>query len=222
MFWICSVHCQYVVQTPLSSPIDAIYCIGDPFDINKRFYVRILYRDTTEGLACILDWNQGKFGYSRNRPKWVEISVKIIRAKAENLDELAGLFDQYRQFYEQAPGLEACRAFMAERIENDESVIFAAQSDEGFIIGFTQLYRSFCSVELKELIYLYDLFVAPTARRTGAARALMEAARQYASARGADRLTLETAITNRAAQALYEDLGYERSEEFYTYSLATP
>jgi ribosomal protein S18 acetylase RimI-like enzyme len=50
----------------------------------------------------------------------------------------------------------------------------------------------------------------------------MEAARQYASARGADRLTLETAITNRAAQALYEDLGYARSEEFYTYNLETP
>ena len=147
--------------------------------------------------------------------------MKIIRATAENLDELAGLFDQYRQFYQQSPAFEACRAFMAERIENNQSVIFAAQSDEGFIIGFTQLYRSFCSVELKELIYLYDLFVVPTARRTGVARALMEAARQYASARGADRLTLETAITNRAAQALYEELGYARDEEFYSYSIAT-
>jgi ribosomal protein S18 acetylase RimI-like enzyme len=147
--------------------------------------------------------------------------MKIIRANAENLDELAGLFDQYRQFYEQPPDFDACRAFMAERIENDESVIFAAQSDEGFIIGFTQLYRSFCSVELNELIYLYDLFVAPAARRTGAARALMEAARQYALARGADRVTLETAITNHPAQTLYEDLGYERDEEFYVYSIAT-
>ncbi len=148
--------------------------------------------------------------------------MKIIRANAENLDELAGLFDQYRQFYQQSPDLEACRAFMAERIENDESVIFAAQSDEGFIVGFTQLYRSFCSVELKELIYLYDLFVAPAARRTGVAKALMEAARQYASARGADRLTLETATTNRPAQALYEELGYVRDEEFYIYSIAMP
>ncbi len=148
--------------------------------------------------------------------------MKIIRANAENLDELAGLFDQYRQFYQQPPDFEACRAFMAERIENDESVIFAAQSDQGSIIGFTQLYRSFCSVELKELIYLYDLFVAPVARRSGVARALMEAARQYASARGADRLTLETAITNRPAQALYEELGYARDEEFYSYSVETP
>jgi len=46
-------------------------------------------------------------------------------AVAENLDELAVLFDQYRQFYQQSPDFDACRACMAERTENDESVIFA-------------------------------------------------------------------------------------------------
>lgn len=145
--------------------------------------------------------------------------MDIFRVNIEHLDELASLFDQYRQFYQQPPNLEACRAFMAERINNDESVIFAAQSDEGSIVGFTQLYRSFCSVELQEIFYLYDLFVDPSARRTGTARALMEAARQYAAAREAGRLTLETAISNRIAQALYEDLGYARDKEFYTYHL---
>jgi ribosomal protein S18 acetylase RimI-like enzyme len=145
--------------------------------------------------------------------------MDIFRVNIEHLDELASLFDQYRQFYQQPPDLEACRAFMAERINNDESVIFAAQSDEGSIVGFTQLYRSFCSVELQEIFYLYDLFVDPSARRTGTARALMEAARQYAAAREAGRLTLETAISNRIAQALYEDLGYARDKEFFTYHL---
>jgi ribosomal protein S18 acetylase RimI-like enzyme len=145
--------------------------------------------------------------------------MDIFRVNIEHLDELASLFDQYRQFYQQPPNLEACRAFMAERINNDESVIFAAQSDEGSIVGFTQLYRSFCSVELQEIFYLYDLFVDPSARRTGTARALMETARQYAAAREAGRLTLETAISNRIAQALYEDLAYARDKEFYTYHL---
>ncbi len=146
--------------------------------------------------------------------------MNIFRAHLEHLDELAGLFDQYRQFYEQIPDPDACRAFMAARLENDESVIFAAQVNDGPIVGFTQMYRSFCSVELKELIYLYDLFVDSSVRRQGVARALMEAARQYASSRGTDRLTLETAITNRQAQALYEDLGYEKDEEFFSYHLA--
>jgi ribosomal protein S18 acetylase RimI-like enzyme len=146
--------------------------------------------------------------------------MKIFRATIGQLDALAGLFDQYRCFYEQASDLEACRKFIGDRLRNNESVIFAAQADNGDIVGFTQLYRSFCSVEMKELIYLYDLFVAPQARRQGVARALMDAARRYAVNRGAGRLQLETAITNRPGQALYEDLGWERDEEFYTYNLA--
>lgn len=146
--------------------------------------------------------------------------MRIVRGTIDHIDGLAGLFDQYRQFYEQKADPEGCRAFMTERIRNNESVVFAAQADDGEIVGFTQLYRSFCSVEMKELIYLYDLFVSPRARREGVARALMEAARQYAASRGAGRLMLETAINNRPAQALYEDLGWERDEEFYTYNLA--
>jgi ribosomal protein S18 acetylase RimI-like enzyme len=146
--------------------------------------------------------------------------MKIIRAQSQQLDQLASLFDQYRQFYQQAPDLEGCRRFMAERLRNNESVIFAAQTPAGDLLGFTQLYRSFCSVEMKELIYLYDLFVQPDARRNGVAEALMHAARDYASARGADRLTLETATDNYKGQALYEKLGYQKDLDFFTYHLA--
>jgi ribosomal protein S18 acetylase RimI-like enzyme len=146
--------------------------------------------------------------------------MNIFRANQEHADQLAGLFDQYRVFYEQASDIEACRNFLAERLEKNQSVIFAAQSEEGELVGFTQLYPSFCSVELKPIVYLYDLFVDPGARRRGVARALMEAARQYAQAHGAERLQLETAITNTQAQALYEDLGWQKDKEFFTYHLA--
>lgn len=146
--------------------------------------------------------------------------MEIFRATPEHLDQLAGLFDQYRVFYQEAPDYEACRNFMAERLDRDESVIFAARSEAGDLVGFTQLYHSFCSVELMPLVYLYDLFVDPAARRGGVARALMEAARQYAQAHGAGRLQLETAIDNTKAQALYEDLGWKKDTEFFTYHLA--
>jgi ribosomal protein S18 acetylase RimI-like enzyme len=146
--------------------------------------------------------------------------MKVFRAGIAHLEPLADLYDQYRQFYEQPPDREGCRAFLAERLRRKESVVFAAQSESGQVVGFTQLYRSWCSVEMRELIYLYDLFVVPEARRSGVARALMEAARNYAAERGAGALKLETAITNEAAQALYEALGWERDREFYTYHLA--
>ena len=146
--------------------------------------------------------------------------MNIFRATIDHLDQLAGLYDQYRRFYEQKPDLEACRNFLFERIRNNESVIFVAQQGHGEAVGFTQLYSSYCSVEMEKLIYLYDLFVAPQARRQGVARALMDAARQYAVSCGAGRLQLETAVTNHPGRKLYESLGWERDDEFYTYHLA--
>lgn len=146
--------------------------------------------------------------------------MKTIRASLDHLEQLAELFNQYRIFYRQGSDPAGCKTFMQERMEKDQSTIFVAQADDGTLVGFTQLYRSFCSVELKPLVYLYDLFVDPDARRRGVARSLMDAARQFATEHGADRLQLETAIDNTQAQALYEDLGYERDKEFFTYHLA--
>ena len=145
--------------------------------------------------------------------------MNVFRADSRHLEELADLFDQYRQFYEQPSDLDACRRFIGDRMANDESVVFAAAMGDGPLVGFTQLYHSFCSVDLIELIYLYDLYVAPDARRHGVARALMEAARQHALDRGAGRLQLETAVDNHPAQALYESLGWKRDDVFYTYQL---
>jgi ribosomal protein S18 acetylase RimI-like enzyme len=145
--------------------------------------------------------------------------VKILRATLEHLDEVAGLFDRYRQFYEQAANPDGCRAFIEARMKNLESIIFAAQAADGRLVGFTQLYHSFCSVDMTELVYLYDLYVVPEARRQGVAEALMTAARDHAARRGAGRLQLETAISNRAGQALYEKLGWELDSDFLTYHL---
>jgi ribosomal protein S18 acetylase RimI-like enzyme len=81
-----------------------------------------------------------------------------------------------------------------------------------------QLYPSFCSVEAKPTYMLYDLFVSPQARRSGAGKVLLQAAEKLAAARGKARMDLNTAKTNKPAQAAYESLGWVRDEEFYAYS----
>lgn len=68
---------------------------------------------------------------------------------------------------------------------------------------------------------LNDLYVAPEARRTGAARALIAAAVAHARTEDAAGLVLSTGVENRPAQALYEALGWVRETGFYEYSLAT-
>lgn len=142
----------------------------------------------------------------------------VLRADASHLRDLAELFDGYRQFYRTPPDLGAARAFLADRLAAGDSVVFAAEHD-GALVGFTQLYPLFSSVRMRRVWLLNDLYVAPSARRGGHGRALMEAARAFATDDGAVALQLATEWDNAAGRALYEELGYQRDTEFATYEL---
>ena len=143
--------------------------------------------------------------------------VKTRRGVHADLDAIAPLYDAYRQFYKKPPDLPLARRFLDERFRNEESTIFVAEDANGAIIGFTQLYPLFCSVAAEPIYVLYDLFVTPSARGTGAGRALMETAEDFARKDGAARLFLQTAITNVVGQSLYESCGWLRDNDFYVY-----
>jgi ribosomal protein S18 acetylase RimI-like enzyme len=145
-------------------------------------------------------------------------AVNTRPAEERDLPRVAELFDAYRQFYEMPSDLALARRFLGERFERGESAILVAEDGNGEIVGFTQLYPAFCSVLADRTFVLYDLFVVPAARGTGAGRALMTAAEAYARAHGAARLELQTAKTNRVGQSMYESCGWKRDELFYVYS----
>lgn len=147
-------------------------------------------------------------------------SIAIEHATLAHLDEVATLFDAYRQFYEQAPDLARAQRFMQARLQQGDSVVLLARGADGGAIGFCQMYPSFCSVEAAPIAVLYDLFVQPSARKTGAGRALMLAARAYAEEQGFARMDLTTAKTNIGAQSLYRALGWVKDEVFDAYQLA--
>ena len=144
--------------------------------------------------------------------------VKTRPAESRDLEQVAALFDAYRQFYEMPADLALARRYLTERFERKESVILVAEDTDGDIIGFTQLYPAFCSVLADRTFVLYDLFVTPAARGTGAGRALMLAAEAHARGAGAARLELQTARTNRIGQSLYESCGWVRDNDFYVYA----
>jgi ribosomal protein S18 acetylase RimI-like enzyme len=146
------------------------------------------------------------------------MNAAIRLAEARDLDQLAELFDQYRQFYECPPDLGAAKNWLAENLERGRSTLFAADNGSQ-LLGFTQLYPALCSVDLVDYFVLYDLYVIEAARRQGIARALMKAASEWAKTQGAARLDLETARDNYPGQALYRDLGYELDEVFLKFSL---
>jgi ribosomal protein S18 acetylase RimI-like enzyme len=150
----------------------------------------------------------------------MEPEILIRAARRSDVDQVGALFDLYRQFYAQPPDPDLARAFIAERLTNEESVILVADRHApAGLLGFTQLYPTFCSVSAAAIYVLYDLFVLPECRRTGVGRALLRAAADYAAKTDAMRLELATAKTNRAAQALYRSLGWVRDDVFDRYSL---
>ncbi|WP_207765931.1 GNAT family N-acetyltransferase [Solimonas fluminis] len=145
--------------------------------------------------------------------------MDIRQATIEDLERIVPLFDGYRQFYGQASDPEAAGAFLLERFRQQQSVIFIAEDAQGQGLGFTQLYPSFSSVRLGRSYILNDLFVVPRARRHGVGALLLQAAARFGRSAGAVRLSLSTALDNRAAQALYESQGWQADTVFRHYSL---
>ena len=162
---------------------------------------------------------EGRHSFLKDRIVLHLNMTKIIRAEIEHIDELAELFNSYRVFYEQDSNVDLARNFIKSRMENKESTIFVSQNSDEELIGFVQLYSSFCSVYVCPILILYDLFVKTQARGNGHGRALMDKATEFAKSKGYDRLELSTATDNFIGQSLYESLGYERDNDFYHYSL---
>jgi len=148
------------------------------------------------------------------------MSFTIRQATIHDLDTLAPLFDDYRQFYGQVSDLRRARDFLAERFRHHESLILLARNEQREGVGFVQLYPLFSSVRMARTYVLNDLFVVLAARRQGVAAALMTAAADHARALGAARLSLSTARDNASAQALYASLGWRRDQQFCDYELA--
>ena len=149
-------------------------------------------------------------------------TISIRLATLQDLEALAQLFDAYRQFYEQATDIELATTFIKDRLNHQDSITFVALNSAQALIGFCQLYPTFCSVIAAPICVLYDLYVDSTTRKSGAGKALMLAAQEYAANNGFKRLDLSTAKTNLNAQALYESLGWVRDEIFYSYSKELP
>lgn len=144
--------------------------------------------------------------------------IQARQAVPTDLQALAPLLDAYRVFYGSVSDVEAASRFLLARFNNQESVLFIAIAED-IAVGLCQLYPSFSSVSLARTFILNDLYVVESYRKQGIATMLLQKASEFGKEFGAIRLTLSTAITNRAAQNLYEQAGWIRDQDFYVYSL---
>jgi ribosomal protein S18 acetylase RimI-like enzyme len=145
--------------------------------------------------------------------------IDISRAGESDLPELLPLMRGYCDFYDVSPSDEQLLALSRALIADPEreGVQLIARND-GAAVGFATIYWSWATTIAARIGVMNDLFVAPAARGTGAAEALIEACVEESRRHGAAELTWQTAKDNERAQRLYDRVGGKRAE-WVDYSL---
>ena len=139
----------------------------------------------------------------------------LITVVAEaDLDDLLPLLRGYCEFYEVDPSdealLDVSRALIADPAR--EGVQFIARTHDGRAVGFATVFWLWSTLSATRVGLMNDLFVAPDARGSGEADALIERCRAACREQGATRLTWQTAKDNGRAQAVYDRIGGRREE----------
>ena len=146
--------------------------------------------------------------------------MKIERVGEGDLGELLPLMRGYCDFYEVAPSddelLALSRALIADP-EREGVQLLARDQARG--VGFATIYWSWATTSAERIGVMNDLFVATEARGSGLAESLIQACRAECAARGAGKLTWQTAPDNAAAIKVYDRVGATR-EQWVDYWLA--
>jgi GNAT superfamily N-acetyltransferase len=145
----------------------------------------------------------------------------IRKAKKEDIQSLANLFDAYRIFYGQESDIHGAMKFLEDRISGIESQIFIAVDEKEQFTGFVQLYPLYSSTRMKRLWLLNDLFVVPEFRKQGISRQLIERAKTLCRQTKACGMMLETAKNNTTGNALYSSAGFtlDKDHNHYTWDV---
>lgn len=142
--------------------------------------------------------------------------LTIRSATSADVDAIAPLFDEYREFFTQKPDLAVSRGFLAERIARGESVVLGA-FDGGAAAGFLQLYPLFSSWYARRQWFLSDLFVLPTFRERGIGKRLVESAIEFAEKTDSRAVLVELPFSEPHLTRFYSQLGFEKDAVFELY-----
>lgn len=114
------------------------------------------------------------------------------------------LWQGYLTFYKASLTPEITEATFARLTGDSEPMGAFVAERAGKLIGIVHWVIHRSTWNIRDICYLQDLFTAAEARGTGAGRALIEAVRQMAQAKGCFRVYWQTHESNLQAQALYD------------------
>jgi GNAT superfamily N-acetyltransferase len=142
------------------------------------------------------------------------MTIEIVAE--EDLPDLLPLMRGYCDFYEVDPTdealLEMSRALIADA--ELEGLQLIARDEDRHALGFATIFWTWSTASAARIGTMNDLYVAPEARGSGAADALIRTCVERCRARGAIRLEWQTALDNHRAQAVYERVGGTREQWF--------
>jgi ribosomal protein S18 acetylase RimI-like enzyme len=92
-------------------------------------------------------------------------------------------------------------------IDNPSTIAMVAEAADGALVGYATAHATYETGHAERGLYVADLYVAPTHRRQGIARALLAAIARAGHAQGARHLWLTAKAQNTAAHAFYRRLG---------------
>ena len=134
------------------------------------------------------------------------VSVRPVAASDE--EAWLKLFRDYVVFYKASVPEEIIAQTWRRLLnQNDNMMALIATDDAGKALGIAALIFHRSTWSAAWYCYLEDLFVAPEARGSGVARALIEATYAEADSRGATRTYWATQESNATARALYDRVG---------------
>jgi GNAT superfamily N-acetyltransferase len=138
--------------------------------------------------------------------------VTIERVTEGDLRELLPLMRAYCDFYEVTPSDGALLALSRALIQDPDREGVQLLAREAGAVGFATIFWSWATTSAGRIGVMNDLFVAPEARGTGVAEALIEACRAECATHGAGKLTWQTAPDNAVAMKVYERVGATREQ----------
>jgi GNAT superfamily N-acetyltransferase len=126
------------------------------------------------------------------------------------------LFAQHREYdperFADLGNLAGAERYYGSRTTAEKAIVLVAEIDSE-AVGF--LYAEFEEINYAELlesaVWVHDLFVEETARRTGTGKALIEAAADAGRRIGADKLVLTVAAKNKFARSFFEGRGFRET-----------
>lgn len=146
-------------------------------------------------------------------------TIEINSATKESIPAITMLFNDYRMFYKKENDIDSAKKFILDRFNNKDSFIFSA-SYNNKIVGFTQVYPTFSSLQMKKIYVLNDLYISKEYRSLGIGRRLIEHVKEIAKKNDINTIVLETASDNIKAKALYESLGFDKEIGMDAYVLS--